>query len=212
MKTSTSRRAAFTLIELLTVIAIIAVLMGLLFPAVNAAKEAGRKAQASADVKGIVTAAKSFQTEYGKYPMPTTASVAAGKDKLFQGTGSPDWNAELIRVLRNVETVTSGTFVNSRRISYMEPRMIKNTANRVAGVDPNNSCYYDPWGTPYLVGVDYSYDGELKSADGGKPAYTTAPYNSSVPYPVVALSYGKDTRIGKAGNAALAGSDDIVSW
>ena len=61
--------AAFTLVELLTVIAIIAILMGLLFPAIGAVKENGRRVQAKNDVMGIITAVKQYNTEYGKYPV-----------------------------------------------------------------------------------------------------------------------------------------------
>ena len=60
--------AAFTLIELLIVIAIIALLAGLAFPALQGAIESGRKADARNDVAQIATAIKAYQLEYGRLP------------------------------------------------------------------------------------------------------------------------------------------------
>src|SRR5882757_6863036 len=66
--------AAFTLIELLVVIVIIAVLMGLAFPVFSSIQNQAKKTQAKNDLTQIVTAVNAFYTEYGKYPLPSTAS------------------------------------------------------------------------------------------------------------------------------------------
>src|SRR5688500_1250239 len=59
---------AFTLIELITVIAIIAILMALLFPAMSGAREGARRGKAGTVVRNIVNACKGYASDYGKYP------------------------------------------------------------------------------------------------------------------------------------------------
>jgi prepilin-type N-terminal cleavage/methylation domain-containing protein/prepilin-type processing-associated H-X9-DG protein len=61
-------KAAFTLVELLVVITIIGMLMALLLPAVQAAREAGRRAQCGNNVHNITLALIQFENARGYFP------------------------------------------------------------------------------------------------------------------------------------------------
>ena len=62
------RRRAFTLVELLVVISIIGMLIGLLLPAVQQAREAGRSNTCRSNMHNLVIGVQNFVTAKGYYP------------------------------------------------------------------------------------------------------------------------------------------------
>lgn len=61
-------KKGFTLIEIITVISIIILLMSLLFPALNKAREQAKEQKARAMISSLEVAVNMYYTDSGKYP------------------------------------------------------------------------------------------------------------------------------------------------
>jgi prepilin-type N-terminal cleavage/methylation domain-containing protein/prepilin-type processing-associated H-X9-DG protein len=108
------RFRGFTLIELLVVIAIIGVLIALLLPAVQAAREAARRSQCVNNLKQIGIALHNYHDTNGVYP----PSGGYGKDR---GTGLP--------IMPNINNHTDHFSMKSRLLPFMEQRSLYNSIN-----------------------------------------------------------------------------------
>src|SRR5437762_14191372 len=80
-----SGRRGFTLVELLVVIAIIGVLVALLLPAVQAAREAARRTQCTNQLKQVVLGAHNIHDSTGAFPSGhyCTADAAGGSQQYY---------------------------------------------------------------------------------------------------------------------------------
>jgi type II secretory pathway pseudopilin PulG len=193
---------------LLVVIAIIAILVGLLFPAFRAVQDQAKRTQAKNDLTQIVNAVNAFYTEYGKYPTSATTDAAA-----TYGPGGSSTNDALFNELQGCPT--TGTLpatcsgystLNTRQIVFISPPAVKSPSQPKSGIGTSTGKgqFFDQWGTAYDVKLDGNYDNQLTNpytADTG-----AGPATLSIG--VTAWSLGKDQAQGTNFN----NSDDVISW
>lgn len=204
--------AAFTLIELFVVMAIIITLLGLAFPAFQSVQNSARKTQAKNDLVQIVTAVNAYYTEYGKYPL----TAAQNSDALATFKTA---NSDVINTLRAVAVTgqaNAADALNPRKVVYLSPPEVKDSTKPRSGIS-STGLFYDPWGSKaglpesglYHIAIDGDYNNDI----------TQNPYGASggagiqpLRQGVIAWSLGNEGKLGANGNNIFSGSDDVISW
>jgi len=121
----TRRNPGFTLIELLVVIAIIAVLIGLLLPAVQAAREAARRMQCSNNLKQLGLALQNYQMTWGGLP-PSAIVVSQ--------PGGTLWTSDFGGLARILQYIEQGSIYSALNLNsnYGDPGNLTATAQTIA--------------------------------------------------------------------------------
>lgn len=146
-----NRPNAFTLVEILVVISIIAILASLAFPAVGGAMDSAKKAAARNAAAQIANAVSAYDLEYGRLPTNFTAV-----------------DSSLMNILAGSDTTN-----NTRGIVFMEATEWKKGKG---GTNANGYC--DPWGNVFAIAIDAgssdatNYDNKVNVSTNGQASGT----------------------------------------
>ena len=139
----------FTLLELLTVMGIIAILAGIVLGVGRRANESGKIARAKVELAALSNALEAYKTQYGDYPQTLNSSV------LLQS------------LIGKVGPNSSSTAINGRALIESAKFSIATAALPDVPVDPftnPSAVLLDPWDNPYLYAYSTAANGWKNSS------------------------------------------------
>src|ERR1051325_8142940 len=185
---SSFNRWAFTLVEMLLVIAIIGILASVLLPALAGAKTKAKIAYARTQMKQLEHSIIAYKADYSRFPGTIAAANGGVPDFTFgtvnTGATGPAImnlppapspydanNSELVGIMADLLVFRDGTVTanpnhdrNPRQHDYFKfkdgPGDLSNPAPEVG----KDGVFRDPWSQPYIATVDMDYDGTCKDA------------------------------------------------
>jgi prepilin-type processing-associated H-X9-DG protein len=141
------------LIELLVVIAIIGVLIALLLPAVQSAREAARRAQCTNNLKQIGIAAHNYHDQFGAFPPGGITGINSASQSVWDGRANLlSWRVLLLPQMEgntvfnaiNVQVETTGSNAFDTGAMYTAWVTVNNTW--LCPSDGTNNGGLLPWG------------------------------------------------------------------
>lgn len=170
-------RPAFTLIELLAVIAIIGVLIGLLLPAVQQAREAARISSCRNNLKQIALACHSYVDAAQKFPASAIGDVNTGATWSWNALILPQLEAESVFATLNPlgrtagEALTAAQNNATQRAAFQQPLATYRCPTDLipsvfSGTDPRNDDAKFPLGKSNYVGINDSGNGVTMKPEG----------------------------------------------
>jgi prepilin-type N-terminal cleavage/methylation domain-containing protein len=169
------RLKGFTLVELLVVIAVIGVLMALLLPAVQSARESARKTLCKNNLKQIGNAATSHIEKHGCYPLNGWGSKWVGDPDKTLGMEQPGgWIYNLmpfmgLDVVQEIGLGSSDEYAAlARQKSYMLPMFICSSRRKMVTY-PKSEESYNAATPDFVAKTDYAANGGTWVAYGPGP-------------------------------------------
>jgi prepilin-type N-terminal cleavage/methylation domain-containing protein len=225
MKKKSHCYQGFSLIEMITVITIIAILSGLLFPAIRGVRLAAKKTAARTTINSLGLALKAYFEEYGKWPTlkdDTTPKEPLNADQLvclmLMLTGTDCYLDD------PVDSIAPATKGNRKHIRFIDFKNdLKEVSTTLEGefptlytVQPGSGkrAVVDPWNYTYNICFDHDGDGDtinVYAAPEGTSSLTTH-------HSFAIWSAGNDHKVDSATEkdmnnpTAEDNKDNITSW
>ena len=173
----------FTLVEMLTVIAVIAILAAIITPVVIISRTRGMVSRAESDITSIMAALKALEAKHHRVISKDNkigGISVTPSDGIVTLTGEA-YDAMIAELTVPKNSGLAAVSVNKSGRGMLDPR--KDFDPTVSYKNQLDKLYRDPWGTPYKIMVKVTKDNELKINDsktiiGNYAVYSFGPEGS----------------------------------